>query len=206
MTCFLLSTWLIDLSVNLLQFAAAGNATAELDIKDESVQRIRYYMYADPRSGTPGGLAEGRTFAKYFYSWGGEFYVVYAVQIGVTNYQYILKEPTEGETTMSRNSSTDRLIDAIGRWQTPVPDDKFVYVYDRWWMRSKDLYEQVKTASWDDVILNEDMKKAITELMHKFFDNKDTYNNLGVPWKRGVIFHGPAGVSTFQIFIQQARC
>ena len=196
----------MDLSVDLLQFAAAGNATAELDIKDESVQRVRYYLYPDPSTDTPGGLAESRTFAKYFYSWGGEFYIVYVVQIGLTNYQYVLKEPAEGESTMSRNSSTDRLIDAIGRWQTPVPDDKFVYVYDRWWVRSKDLYEQVKTASWDDVILNEDMKKAITELVHKFYDNKDTYHNLGVPWKRGVIFHGPAGVSTFQISIQPGKC
>ena len=42
-------------------------------------------------------------------------------------------------------------------------------------------------------ILNENMKKTITELMHKFFDSEDTYKDLGVPWKRGVIFHGPAG-------------
>ena len=193
----------MGLLVNLLLFAAAGNAIAELDIKDESVQRIRYYMY--PRSGSSAGLAEGRTFAKYLYSWGSEFYIVYVVVIGLTNYQYILKEPAEGENTMSRNSLTDRLIDAIGRWQTPIPDDKFVYVYDLWWQKSKELYEQVKTASWDDVILNEDMKKAITELMHKFFDSRDTYKELGVPWKRGVIFHGPAGVSVHQISVQLAR-
>ena len=193
-------------SVNLLQFAAAGNATAELDIKDESVQRIRYYMYPNSRSGASAGLAEGRTFAKYLYSWGSEFYIVYVVQIGFTIYQYILKEPAEGENTMSRNTVTDKLIDAIGRWATPPPDDKFVYVYDRFWQRSKELYEQVKTASWDDVILNEDMKKSITELMHKFFDSRDIYKDLDVPWKRGVIFHGPAGVSTHQISIQRARC
>ena len=195
----------MNLSVDLLRFAAAGNATAELDIKDESVQRIRYYMYSNPRGGVSAGLAEARTFAKYLYSWGSEFYIVYVVQIGLSNYQYILKEPAEGETTMSRNTVTDRLIDAIGRWQTPIPDDKFVYVYDRFWQRSKKLYEQVKTASWDDVILNEEMKKDITELMHKFFDSRDIYKDLGVPWKRGVIFHGPAGVSAHQISIQQAR-
>ena len=190
----------MESSVNLLQFAAAGNATAELDIKDESIQRTRYYWYP------AGGLAEARTFAKYLYSWAGEFYIVYVVQIGYTVYQYILKEPAEGENTMSRNTVTDRLIDAIGKWQTPPPDDKWVYVYDRFWQRSKELYEQVKTASWDDVILNEDTKKAITGLMHKFFDSRDTYKDLDVPWKRGVIFHGPAGVSNLQRSIQQARC
>ena len=189
----------MSLSVDLLRFAAAGNATAKLDIKDESVQRILSYIYPNPRSGVPAGLAEARTFAKYLYSWGSEFFIVYVVVIGLQTYQYILKEPAEGENTMSRNTVTDRLVDTVGRWQTPIPDDKYVYVYDGFWQKSKKLYEQVKTASWDDVILNEDMKKAITELMHKFFDSRGIYKDLGIPWKRGVIFHGPAGVSALQI-------
>ena len=105
--------------------------------------------------------------------------------------QYILKDPSEGETVMSRNGKTDELITTVGKWQIPPPlGDKWVYVYDGYWVRSKALYEQVKDASWNDVILNEGMKKQITELMHKFFDSRDIYKNLGVPWKRGVIFHG----------------
>lgn len=92
---------------------------------------------------------------------------------------------------MSSNGKTDELIRTIGKWQIPPPPgDKWVYVYDGYWFRSKALYEQVKDASWDDVILNEKMKKQITGLMHKFFDSRDIYKNLGVPWKRGVIFHG----------------
>ncbi|KAL8730217.1 MAG: hypothetical protein Q9166_004194 [cf. Caloplaca sp. 2 TL-2023] len=37
------------------------------------------------------------------------------------------------------------------------------------------------------------MKKTLVDLMTKFFDSEDIYKSLGVPWKRGVIFHGPAG-------------
>ena len=107
---------------------------------------------------------------------------------------------------MSRNSVTDQLVETIGKWGTPPPDDKYVYVYDDYWGRSKVLYDQVKTASWDNVILNENMKKAITDLMHKFFDSKDTYKDLGVPWKRGVIFHGPAGVRALQVWTKEEKC
>ncbi len=89
---------------------------------------------------------------------------------------------------MSRNGVTDALIGTIGKWQKP--DDKYVYVYDGFWQMSHALYEEVVKARWEDVILNEDMKKTITELMHKFFDSEDVYKDLGVPWKRGVIFHG----------------
>jgi transitional endoplasmic reticulum ATPase len=37
------------------------------------------------------------------------------------------------------------------------------------------------------------MKKAVTEVANRFFDSKDIYDEYGVPWKRGLIFHGPVG-------------
>ncbi|KAL8772991.1 MAG: hypothetical protein Q9209_002011 [Squamulea sp. 1 TL-2023] len=174
-------------NVSLLSFAFAGHATATLDIVDESIVRTRYVF------GT--SLGESRTFAKYLYKWGNEYFIIYIVYISYyETRQYILKEPSEGETIMSSNGKTDELLRTIGQWQIPPPPgDKWVYVYDGYWFRSKALYEQVKNASWDNVILNEGMKKQITSLMHKFFDSREIYKNLGVPWKRGVIFHGPAG-------------
>lgn len=177
----------------LLQFAAAGHATADLDIVDESVLRYRYFYAGSARRGIPDALVESRTFAKYRYKWRTEYFIVYIVQIGYQQIQYILKEPAEGETIMSRNSVTDTLIATVGEWQKPE-DSKFIYVYDGGlWQESRDLYAQVQKAEWEDVILKEDMKKTITDLMHKFFDSEDIYKDLGVPWKRGVIFHGPAG-------------
>lgn len=177
----------------LLQFAAAGHATADLDIVDESVQRYRYFYAGSARRSIPDQLVEARTFAKYIYKWGTEYFIIYVVQMGYQQLQYILKEPAEGETTMSRNSVSDNLIATVGDWQKPE-DEKFIYVYDTgFWQESRDLYEQVQKSEWKDVILNENMKKTITELMHKFFDSEDIYKDLGVPWKRGVIFHGPAG-------------
>ncbi|KAL6721494.1 hypothetical protein ACLMJK_000598 [Lecanora helva] len=178
----------IDRNVPLLAFAFAGHATATLDIEDESIIRTRYFR-------PPHSLTESRSFAKYNYKWGSEYYILYVVQIGWNQMQYVFKEPAEGETIMSSNGKTDELVKMVGIWANPppVPDDKWVYVYDRYWTRSKVLYEQVKNASWDDVILDWGMKREITGLMHKFFDSKGIYKNLGVPWKRGVIFHGPAG-------------
>ena len=172
----------------MLQFAAAGYATAELDIKDEAVKRLRYFLAGNDRRGIPNQLAEGRTFAKYVYHWGEEYFIVYIVSMGFSVLQYILKEPGSEETTMSRNTVTDKLISTVGEWQKP--DDKYIYVYDGYWSASRDLYEEVQRANWDDVILNEDMKTTLTDLMHKFFDSEDIYKDLGVPWKRGVIFHG----------------
>lgn len=151
---------------------------------DESVQRYRQYYQGNSRRGIPAQLLEGRTFAKYNYKWGSEYFIVYIVAMGFRDMQYILKEPAESETAMSSNSVTDKLLYTVGEWQKP--DDKYVYVYDGYWQMSRLLYNEIQKANWDDVILNEDMKKTITELMHKFFDSEDIYKDLGVPWKRGV--------------------
>lgn len=176
----------------LLQFAAAGFATAELDTTEESINRFRGYVPGNARYGYTEGLYESRYFAKYNYRWGDEFFIVYVILIGYSAIQFILKEPGENETTLSNTKVVEELIMACGRWMYPIDND-FIYVYDGYWTASKSLWQQVQKASWDNVILNEEMKKTLVSLMTKFFDSEDVYKSLGVPWKRGVIFHGPAG-------------
>ncbi|KAL8937008.1 MAG: hypothetical protein Q9216_004637 [Gyalolechia sp. 2 TL-2023] len=176
----------------LLAFAAAGYATAELDTTDESINRVCGYAPGNARYGYTEGIYESRYFAKYNYRWGDEFFIVYVIVFGYTAFQFILKEPGNHETTLSKIKVVDELIMTCGRWMYPVDND-FIYVYDGYWTASKSLWQQVQKASWNDVILNEEMKQTLVSLMTKFFDSEDIYKSLGVPWKRGVIFHGPAG-------------
>lgn len=37
------------------------------------------------------------------------------------------------------------------------------------------------------------MKKSIMGEVDKFFDSRERYQRLKVPWKRGVIYYGPPG-------------
>ncbi|KAL8665382.1 MAG: hypothetical protein Q9202_002275 [Teloschistes flavicans] len=178
----------------LLAFAAAGQATATLDITDESINRIRGYLAGNARYGYTEGVYESRIFAKYKYQWGSELFILYVI----SPYNFILKEPEEGKTTLSNSKAVEALIMACGRWTYPVDND-FIYVYDGYWSASKKLWEQVQKASWRDVILDEEMKKTLVEFMTKFFDSEDVYKSLGVPWKRGVIFHGPVGLSSYTV-------
>ncbi|CZT09999.1 uncharacterized protein RAG0_14619 [Rhynchosporium agropyri] len=48
-------------------------------------------------------------------------------------------------------------------------------------------------ASWNRVILDPGLKKELKSVSSRFFNSKDVYADLGVPWKRGLIFYGPAG-------------
>lgn len=163
-------TVIVQQSVWLLGFAAAGNATADLDIDDESIYRIRSFATDTSGRQNPGKISGFKLFAKYRYKWLSEGFIVYTIQVGYAVLQYILKEPGEGETTLTHCKVTDELIKAAGDWM--APDDKYIFVYDGGWVRSKSLWEEVQKAKWEDVILDDAMKKAVTEITTKFFDSE----------------------------------
>lgn len=175
---------------NLLQFAAAGFAQAKLDDDSEPVLRWRGFIGPAHRGGS-GYLADSIFFARYNYTWNNENFILYTVLVGYGTLQYILKEPRENENPFSNSSAVSALLATIGAWL--IKEEPAIYVYDGYWTRSTKLWKEVEKAKWKDVILDPKMKKALTEVASKFFDSKDIYDEYGVPWKRGLIFHGPVG-------------
>lgn len=175
---------------NLLQFAAAGYAQAELDDDAEPVLRWRGFVGPSHRGGS-GFVADSVFFARYNYTWNSENFILYTVLVGYNSLQYILKEPQANESQNTNSGVVTKLLATIGAWLTR--EEPAIYVYDGYWQRNTKLWEEVKKAKWEDVILDPKTKKALTQVANKFFDNKDIYDEYGVPWKRGLIFHGPVG-------------
>jgi transitional endoplasmic reticulum ATPase len=174
-------------NVNLRAFAASGHASCELDTKTDSYASWRGYIAPKVRSDS-GQLGEQIDFAKYHYRWSGEDFILFTV----ASVQYVLKERQGNEGALGPSNITDKLILTVGKWQDGTLNQT-VLVYDGYWQRSRDLWLAVQKASWDKVILDENMKSELTSVVDKFFDSKDVYEELGVPWKRGLIFGGEPG-------------
>ena len=195
---------------SLLAFAYAGNAIAEQDTITDHIDRFRGYVPGYKR-GEIGRLGDAVSFAKYHYIWAGEDFILYTIQEGFIVVQYILKEIGPGETQISHSKITDTLLSAIGEWQ--ASDNEVIYLYDGYWRKDHELWQQVQRANWDNVILDAEMKKTLTEVVGKFFDSmgfynygyvrksgtdqtitdKSVYDDLDVPWKvraASVIFPG----------------
>ena len=79
-------TYADPISLNLLAFAFAGNATATLDIESDSIFRMRAWQQPLGR-GKAGYLAEARGFAKYRYRWGNEDFILYCAVVGFSSVQ-----------------------------------------------------------------------------------------------------------------------
>ncbi|KAL1301972.1 hypothetical protein AAFC00_002427 [Neodothiora populina] len=176
---------------DILAFAAAGHAAAAPI--DQEQDRLTWLSYRPPvrrLNGENDGLAEYVHFGKFMVEWENKEFVLYIAEgrdgmsayPSVTN-QYILS---------SSSKATERLLLEAGRWSMALHDE--VWVFDQgMWQKSHELWESVQAAEWENVILNEDMKKSLIRDVDNFFNSRETYKKLKVPWKRGVIYYGPPG-------------
>ncbi|KAI9806112.1 MAG: hypothetical protein M1833_004519 [Piccolia ochrophora] len=176
--------------VDLLGFAAAGNAVSTLDDRDNAFLRYRVF-YPAPRQAehAHGDVVDIVEFAKYFYRWREHDFIYYKTPIFLRG--YIVCKPADGESVSSHSQLADDLIVAASEWQRSLRHE--ILVYDRFWRKDPKLWQGVQGTTWDDVILDDDVKKAMVEDVEGFYDQKDTYKEFQVPWKRGIIWHGPPG-------------
>jgi transitional endoplasmic reticulum ATPase len=186
----------------LKAFAKAGLAERTMDPGFQPIFGASELALA--RRKKNGGKPEGPEFVekpnlvKYDYVWRDRSYVVYEVQcageyLQASQHTFILCEPRAGETAQSYpSSSTVELMEAISEWSSELHDEIWVFNHGMW-TKNSELFAAIRDASWDDVILDENMKNTIVKDVVGFFDAKDAYKRFGVPWKRGIILHGPPG-------------
>lgn len=84
------------------------------------------------------------------------------------------------------------------------------HYFQGFWSKDAALWRDVQKASWADVILEEEFKKALKKDVYGFFEAEKLYKDLGLPWKvvlsftlwckcvltmrqRGLILYGPPG-------------
>ncbi|KAK4985747.1 hypothetical protein LTR50_005769 [Elasticomyces elasticus] len=178
-------------SCHLRAYAAAGHA-ALAPIDDEK-SRLSWRTFIPPTrrlNGDMGVLADTTLFGKYLFEWKRREFVLYIVngRDGFNSYpsitnQYILSSSID---------ATNNLILEASRWGVELHNEVWVFDGGRW-VKSKELWSSVQKSKWDDVILEEEMKDAIIKDVTNFFNSRETYQKLSVPWKRGILFFGPPG-------------
>ncbi|KAL5424679.1 hypothetical protein PMIN04_003062 [Paraphaeosphaeria minitans] len=190
-------------SCSLLEFAAAGKATYSHEADDETFNATRQWKPVGSgveKKMHPGSLQDEFHFARFSYEWDGKkfllFHLIYQDPFqSPTRCFYILHSRTaNGDANVDEGhcAETDTLILAAGKWTSLLHEE--IWVFDNgYWEKSKELWKAVEGSSWDDVILDPDMKTGLIQDVQGFFENQAIYAQYAVPWKRGIILHGVPG-------------
>ena len=176
---------------NFLAYAASGHASVTpIDADNTSIENLKHRQYMAPARRMDGGsgfLYDSVQFGKWMYKWEGKEYIFYSISGSDGPYRALMSYLL-GSTPVEN----DQLMLAACAWLNSVHDSVLVFDGGRW-NYSSELWQSIQKANWEDVILDGEMKKSIIGEVTKFFDSKDRYKKLRVPWKRGIIFHGPPG-------------
>jgi ATPase family associated with various cellular activities (AAA) len=81
---------------------------------------------------------------------------------------------------------------AVCEWSSEVHGELLVF-QDGGWEKNKELYQAIKTATFDNLILRDELKEEIQNDLDQFFRSREVYERYRIPWKRGVLFIGPPG-------------
>lgn len=179
---------------NLLAFASAGHATFNaIHDKGDVPSSMEMTVYLPPArrmDGDKGQLGEAVVFGKFLYQWEGEEFVIYLIdgRDGAESYPQL-----KNYYILTANiHKAEQLVLASGSWGSDLHDE--VWVFDQGGFdKDRALWESAQKSTWDAVILDPDMKEQLINDHISFFESRQTYKSLGVPWKRGLIYHGPPG-------------
>jgi len=86
----------------------------------------------------------------------------------------------------------EQFFSTVCAWVAEVRSEILVF-QDGHWQKSEQLFEAIKSASLDSLVLPGNMRETIANDFLKFFESKDTYSRYKIAWKRGVLFLGPPG-------------
>jgi hypothetical protein len=86
----------------------------------------------------------------------------------------------------------EKFFSSVCEWCSEVRGE--ILVFDSGdWRKSEELFQAIKGASFDNLILPGDLKEEIQNDFARFFGSRGIYEKYGIPWKRGVLLIGPPG-------------
>lgn len=90
------------------------------------------------------------------------------------------------------NSIAEKFFKSVCAWACEVRGEILVY-RDGSFDKDKALFESIKNATFDNLILPPLLKQQIRDDFAQFFASRETYEKFRIPWKRGAILIGPPG-------------
>ncbi|BAZ18086.1 ATPase central domain-containing protein [Calothrix sp. NIES-4071] len=86
----------------------------------------------------------------------------------------------------------ERFFAAVCDWNSEIRDEVLVFE-DGCWAKNHELFQSIKSATFDNLILHGNLKQNIKDDLTNFFVSQEVYADYDIPWKRGILFIGSPG-------------
>ncbi|MBD2358643.1 AAA family ATPase [Tolypothrix sp. FACHB-123] len=86
----------------------------------------------------------------------------------------------------------EKFFTAVCDWNSEIRDEVLVFE-DGYWHKNPELFQSIKTATFDNLILHGNLKQDIQDDLINFFASQATYAAYDIPWKRGILLIGSPG-------------
>ena len=184
-------------TTDLIKFAHAGRASAKLNTtKHQTLQSLVFEPAARRLNDkNTGKLKSVVSFGLYDFAWQEHDFQVFVVDgqnsvMGQCDRRYYILAPKASADSENHDEdfkdSTIEAMEALvleaSAWAQQTHEEFWIYDQGRW-TKDAELYSLVQEVNWDDLILQEKIKQAILRDVMGFFDARDTYRELGTPWK-----------------------
>ncbi|WVQ61885.1 uncharacterized protein L199_000018 [Kwoniella botswanensis] len=177
-----------DIYFDIFRFAAGDPASIAIrEIDDlEPIKRVVFVKPSRRREGE-GTVAARAVFGGWEVAWKNkEFKVI------VATWAEAYRQVTQWHIITDEPDAARQFIRSCANYCSSFRD--VVWVFEQGsWRPDRGLWESVQKASWEDVVLEDRFKTALQSDYRSFLKSEKTYKDLGVPWKRGLIFLGPPG-------------
>lgn len=86
----------------------------------------------------------------------------------------------------------NQFVEHVCRWNGELRSEILVFD-DGCWGKDSILFQAIKNATFDNLVLPGTLKEAILSDLQNFFSTRAVYQHYHLPWKRGILFIGTPG-------------
>jgi len=86
----------------------------------------------------------------------------------------------------------NQFVEDVCRWNAEIRSEILVFD-DGCWSKDERLFQAIKNATFDNLILQGTLKEEIFSDLQRFFSTRAVYQRYHLPWKRGILFIGTPG-------------
>ena len=90
------------------------------------------------------------------------------------------------------NEIAESFFHSVCAWDKNIDREILVFEWNCW-DKNKEIFESIQKATFDKLILPEQLKSNIEHEIKRFFDSQEKYANFDIPWKRGILLTGSPG-------------